>query len=165
MCSSAGPGGSQQIEIPPSLNSKRPPAFPAPPVFRWVWRFQRPQGFCHPPDFWQPQGFCHPPDFRQPQGFCHPPDFRQPQGFYQPPDFQQPQGFYHSTDFLKPQGFSNPPDFYWPQVFEHFSSNSFFFFVYFFGGLECVGHSFAYVDCYLRPLVFPPHPRTYYCRP
>ncbi len=50
--SSARLGGSQQLEIPPSLNSKRAASF-----FQFRWFFTR-RG-----DFNAPQGFYRPPDF------------------------------------------------------------------------------------------------------
>jgi hypothetical protein len=56
-------------------------------VFHRARRFQRPQGFYHPPDFHWLQGFYHPLDCHWPQGFYHPPDFHWPQGFYHPLDF------------------------------------------------------------------------------
>ena len=47
--SSASPGGSQQLEILPSLNSKEffsgPPVFPAAPAFPWTLIFHQAQGF------------------------------------------------------------------------------------------------------------------------
>jgi hypothetical protein len=106
MCSSAGPGRSQQLEIPLSLNSKRAACFSSSTGISLGAEISTPQGFCHPPDFLWPEGFYHPPDFYWPQGFSNPPDFQQPQGF------------------------SNPPDFYWPQVFVHISSILFFCILY-----------------------------------
>jgi hypothetical protein len=64
-CSSAGPGRSQQLEIPPSLNSKRAACFSSSATISTDAGispgavFQRPQGFYHPPDFHWPQGFYH----------------------------------------------------------------------------------------------------------
>jgi hypothetical protein len=54
--SSASPGGSQQLEIPPSLNRKR-----AASIFQFRWFFSR--GFQRPPRFYCPPVFCMAPTF------------------------------------------------------------------------------------------------------
>jgi len=93
--SSARPGRSQQLEIPPSLNSKQaacfflvPPAFLWPRVFHQERRFQRPQKFYRPPVFQQMQGFLNPPVFSKRKDFSIRLLFQQKQGFLNPPDFQ-----------------------------------------------------------------------------
>jgi hypothetical protein len=83
--SSAGPGRSQQLEIPPSLH--RPLAFPVPPAFPVLPAFPAMAAFLQTLVFYQARGF------------------QRPQGFYRPPDFLWPRGFCLSPKFLWSQGF------------------------------------------------------------
>ncbi len=100
-CSSAGPGRSQQLEIPPNLNNKRAACFSSSASFSMiagislgaeismparillsVWFslaagilpsvcFSFAARILDPLVFHWPQGFCHPLDFYWPQAFVH----------------------------------------------------------------------------------------------
>ncbi len=69
--SSASPGGSQQLEIPPSLNSKRAANF-----FQFRWFFHLARGFQRPPRFYRPHIFLRDANIFQIRlFFCEAPTF------------------------------------------------------------------------------------------
>jgi hypothetical protein len=114
--SSASPGWSQQLEIPPSLNSKRAANF-----FQFRWFFTRRGDFNARQDSIVRLFFCKAPTFCKSAWF-----FEKRQDFSNPPDlcksantfqirliFVKAPTFFKSAWFSekKRQYFSNPPDF------------------------------------------------------
>ncbi len=123
--SSASPGGSQQLEIPPSPISKR-----AANLFRWYFTrrgdFNVRQDsiirlyFCQTPticksannwvsaNIWKTPTFCNPPIFWKMPIFCNPPIFSWDANI-----FMRRQIFWESANiFMRRQYFKIPPTFY-----------------------------------------------------
>ncbi len=124
--SSARPGGSQQLEIPPSLNSKLAASF-----FQSRWFFTTHGDFNARKDSIVRLFFCKVPRFCKSTWFfekrkdsVNPPDFLQSAKISQIRlIFWKAQGFCKSTWlFEKRQDFSNPPDFFWLQIFVYIFS-------------------------------------------
>jgi hypothetical protein len=119
--SSASPGGSQQLEIPPSLNSKRAASF-----FQFRWFFTRRRDFNAHQDSIVHLFFCRAPTFYKSacffvrlQYFPNPPDFCKSANifqicliFWKAPVFSKSAWFSE-----KRQYFSNPPDFLKTPIF------------------------------------------------